>query len=99
VKETIATVVKAARIEGLGETRAVFAQFVGVSEQTVYYWDTGKRTPNAKGFARLLEYIPPHFALRLLRAAGMPDPEAWVIQLEDAISTGVASPLEVFGND
>lgn len=97
MKESIGAVIRAARTEGLRQTRKVFANSVCVSKDTLYYWEIGKRRPRGGAFTRLLAAVPPCFALRLLNAAGMKNPEAWVSRLSDEIDSGVASPGEVFG--
>jgi len=95
--ETIGAVIKAARTEALEETRVVFAAALGVTDQTIYYWEIGKRSPRADTFTRLLQHMPPHFAARLLSAAGMSNVEAWLMRMwDDIIGGGVANPREIF---
>ena len=96
MKETIGAVIKAARTEGMGGlTRVAFAEFVAVSDQTVYYWESGKRHPHYDHFVRLLVVVPPALALRLLTAAGMPNAEWWAIQLSEEANSAVANPSDI----
>lgn len=81
MKETVGAVIKAARTEGMGLTRVAFATLVAVTDQTIYYWEVGKRHPHYDHFVRLLGVVPPFFALRLLVAAGMDNAEWWAICL------------------
>lgn len=97
MKETIGAVIKAARTEGMGLTRVAFATRMSVADQTIYYWEVGKRHPRHNGFVRLLETVPPHFALRLLCAAGMRNPEAWALRLCTEIHSGWPTPEDVLG--
>lgn len=94
-KEAIGAAIRAARTEGLGQTRKAFGKVIGVTDQTVYYWEIGKRSPRGEAFVRLLAEVPPHFALRLLNAAGMRNTEAWAFRVNDEIGSRPASPAEV----
>ena len=95
-KETIGAAIKAARTEGMALTRVAFAALVAVTDQSIYYWEIGKRSPRADTFTRLLSVVPPFFALRLLIAAGMDNAEWWAIQLSEEASGRVANPSHIF---
>ena len=100
MKETIGAVIKAARTEGMGGlTRVAFAAHLDVSDQTVYYWESGKRHPHYDHFVRLLVVVPPAFALRLLVAAGMDNAEWWATCLVDEINSGIANPADILGDN
>jgi len=81
--ETLGAVIKAARVEGMALTRREFAERVGVTQEAVYAWDKDWRTPGGRLFVRLLELVPPPFAVRLLRAAGMHSPVSLLIPMCD----------------
>ena len=99
MKETIGAVIKAARTEGMALTRVAFAALVAVTDQSIYYWEIGKRSPRADTFTRLLDVVPPAFALRLLTAAGMDNAEWWAICLAEEANSGVANPSDILGKD
>jgi len=85
MNETLGAVIKAARVEGMALTRRAFAERVGVTQEAVYAWDKGWRTPGGKLFVKLLRIVPPAFALRMLKAVGMRNPEDWALHLADEI--------------
>ena len=100
MKETVGAVIKAARTEGMGGlTRVAFAAHLDVSDQTVYYWESGKRHPHYDHFVRLLDVVPPAFALRLLTAAGMPNAEWWATLLCEEANSGIANPADILGDN
>ena len=99
MKESIGAVIKAARTEGMELTRVAFAALLAVSDQTVYYWEVGKRHPRYGGFVHLLAIVPPFFALRLLVAAGMDNAEWWAVRLCDEVNSGVANPSDILGEE
>ena len=95
MQETLGQVIRLARKEGLGLTREQFTPLVGVTLMTAYYWERGSRAPRCDTFVKLLGIVPPEFALRMLNAAGMPNPEAWAMRLHDTIhSSAVPSDID-----
>lgn len=43
-----------------GATQKEFAQAIGVSEQCVVLWETGKRVPRASSLKRIIAYCKEH---------------------------------------
>ena len=39
-----------------GVTQKEFAKAIGVSEQCIVFWETGKRTPRASSIKRIIAY-------------------------------------------
>ena len=43
-----------------GDTQKEFAKAIGVSEQSVVMWETGKRVPRASSIKRIIAYCKEH---------------------------------------
>ena len=43
-----------------GDTQKEFAKAIGVSEQCVVLWETGKRVPRASSLKRIIAYCKEH---------------------------------------
>lgn len=43
-----------------GDTQKEFAKAIGVSEQCVVLWETGKRAPRASSLKRIIAYCKEH---------------------------------------